>query len=79
MRRTIEEIVHECIVEFEPNEDVDVFDDMPAHTIDKICKKKYGHVNWARFDKIKPAELAGNPCEFDYENGVVYFKNAYLV
>ena len=51
MRRTIEEIVHECIVEFEPNEDVDVFDDMPAHTIDKICKKKYGHVNWARMDK----------------------------
>ena len=49
------------------------------YQIDKICKRKYGHVNWARFDKITPKELLGNPHEFDYENGVVYFKNAYLV
>ena len=62
-----------------PYEADDVLPEIPVHTIDKICKRKYGHVNWARFDKIKPAELAGNPHEFDYENGVVYFKNAYMV
>tara|TARA_R100000808_G_scaffold13601_1_gene32862 strand:+ start:542 stop:772 length:231 start_codon:yes stop_codon:yes gene_type:complete len=56
-----------------------VEEEIPAHTIDKICKQKYGHVNWARFDRITPAELAGNPHEFDYENGVIYFKNAYMV
>ena len=53
--------------------------DIPAHVADKICKRKFGHTNWARVDKLTPAELAGNPCEFDHENGVVYFKNAYLV
>jgi len=62
-----------------PYEADDVTPEIPVHTIDKICKRKYGHVNWARFDKIRPAELAGNPHEFDYENGVVYFKNAYMV
>ena len=52
---------------------------MPAHTIDKICKKKFGHVNWARMGQMTPEDLIGNPHEFDYENGVIYFKNAYMV
>lgn len=52
---------------------------IPAHTIDKLCKKKFGHTNWARMEQMSPEDLAGNPHEFDYENGVIYFKNAYMV
>ena len=62
-----------------PYEADDVFLDIPAHTIDKLCKKKYGHTNWARMGQMAPEELVGNPCEFDYENGVIYFKNAHMV
>jgi len=53
--------------------------DVPAHTIDKICKKKYGHTNWARMGQMSPEELIGNPCDFDYDNGVIYFKSAHMV
>ena len=53
--------------------------DLPAHSIDKLCKKKYGHTNWARMGQMTPEELIGNPHEFDYENGIIYFKNANLV
>ena len=62
-----------------PYEADDVLPEIPMPTIDKICKRKYGPTNWARFDKMSPAALAGNPHEFDYENGVIYFKNAYMV
>ncbi len=51
----------------------------PAHTIDKICKKKFGHTNWARMGQMSPEDLLGNPHEFDYENGVIYFENAHMV
>ena len=57
----------------------DVFPDVPAHTIDKLCKQKYGHTNWARMGMMSPTDLVGNPCEFDYINGVIYFKNKVLV
>ena len=53
--------------------------DFPAHSIDKLCKKKYGHTNWARMGQMTPEELIGNPHEFDYENGIIYFKNANIV
>ena len=53
--------------------------DMPAHQVDRICKKKYGHTNWARMSQISPVELAGNPCDIDYHEGIVYFKNRTLV
>ena len=62
-----------------PYEANDSFPDIPAHTIDKLCKTKFGHTNWARMGLISPEELVGNPCEFDYENGIIYFKKAYLV
>jgi hypothetical protein len=62
-----------------PYEAVDPLTDIPSHSIDKLCKKKYGHTNWARMGSMTPEELAGNPCEFDYSNGVIYFKNATLV
>ena len=55
------------------------FLDVPAHTIDKLCKKKFGHTNWARMGQMTPEELLGNPCEFDYENGIIYFKSSTLV
>jgi len=53
--------------------------DLPAHSIDKLCKKKYGHTNWARMGSMTPEELIGNPCDFDYENGVIFFKSAHMV
>jgi hypothetical protein len=28
---------------------------------------------------MTPEELMGNPCEFDYENGIIYFKKSHLV
>jgi hypothetical protein len=28
---------------------------------------------------MTPEELLGNPHEFDYENGVIFFKNAHMV
>tara|TARA_R100001224_G_C4002147_1_gene143092 strand:+ start:403 stop:648 length:246 start_codon:yes stop_codon:yes gene_type:complete len=55
------------------------FVDMPAHLVDKICKKKFGHTNWARMSQMSPIELAGNPCDIDYVEGIVYFKNRTLV
>ena len=62
-----------------PYEADDVFLDVPAHTIDKMCKAKFGHTNWARMGQMSPEDLIGNPHEFDYENGVIYFKNAHMV
>ena len=53
--------------------------DLPSHSIDKLCKKKYGHTNWARMGQMSPEDLVGNPHEFDYENGVIYFENAHMV
>jgi hypothetical protein len=28
---------------------------------------------------MSPEDLVGNPHEFDYENGVIFFKNAHMV
>ena len=53
--------------------------DLPANTVDRICKKKYGHTNWAWMGQMTPTDLVGNPCEFDYTNGVIYFKNETLI
>ena len=54
-------------------------EELGTHTIDKLCKAKFGHTNWARMGQMSPEDLAGNPCEFDYENGVIFFKNAHMV
>ena len=62
-----------------PEEAGDEFSGLPAHSIDKLCKKKYGHTNWARMGQMSPEDLVGNPHEFDYENGVIFFKNAHMV
>ena len=62
-----------------PYEAVAPLIDIPAHTIDKICKKKFGHTNWARMGQMSPEDLVGNPHVFDYENGVIYFENAHMV
>ena len=53
--------------------------DLPGHTVDKICKKKYGHTNWARMGSLTPEELHNNPCEIDYDEDIIYFKNATMV
>jgi len=57
----------------------EVFPDVPSHTLDKWCQEKYGHTNWVRMGMMSPTDLVGNPCEFDYINGVIYFKNKILV
>ena len=62
-----------------PYEAEDMFPEIPAHTIDKMCKIKFGHTNWARMGQMSPEDLVGNPHEFDYENGVIFFKNAHMV
>ena len=62
-----------------PYEAADPLIDIPSHTIDKLCKKKYGHTNWARMGQLSPEDLLGNPHVFDYENGVIFFKNAHMV
>ena len=53
--------------------------DLPASTVDRICKKKFGHTNWARMGAIFPEELGRNPHELDYLEGIVYFKHPRLV
>jgi hypothetical protein len=40
---------------------------------------KFGHKNWVRMDRIHPSETAKNPCEIDYEAGIVYFKHEVLI
>lgn len=58
---------------------IDALSEVPPHTVDKLCKAKFGHTNWARMGQMSPEELLGNPHEFDYENGIIYFKNSHLV
>ena len=58
---------------------LEISSEIPSHTVDKICKKKYGHTNWVRMGVMTPADLVGNPCEFDYNDGIIYFKNEILV
>ena len=53
--------------------------ELTTSQIDKICKKRYGHTNWVRADRMTPIELAGNPHYFDHKKGVIYFKNAKLL
>lgn len=59
--------------------DKEILVDTPASTIDRICKAKYGHTNWARMGAISPEDLTRNPFEIDYEEGIVYFKNSITV
>ena len=53
--------------------------DTPAHIVDKWCKEKYGHTNWGRMGVMSPEDLLGNPHDFDFDEGIIYFKNAHLV
>ena len=53
--------------------------DMPSHVADKICKSKFGHTNWVRLSQSSPTDLIGNPCEIDYTEGIIYFKNRTLI
>ena len=53
--------------------------DLPASTVDRICKQNYGHTNWARMSAISPEELQKNPADIDYNEGIIYFKNSTTV
>ena len=41
-----------------------------------MCKAKFGHTNWARMSAVTPFDLHNNPCDIDYENGIVFFHKA---
>jgi len=56
--------------------DKEILIDLPSSTIDRICKSKFGHTNWARMGAITPEELQRNPADIDYIEGIVYFKNS---
>ena len=59
--------------------DKEIIVDLPASTVDRICKQKFGHTNWDRMGSISPEELTRNPFEIDYQEGIVYFKNSTTV
>ena len=66
-KNTVDEFEIEWIPEDTgaPYEVDDSLSDIPSHSIDKLCKKKFGHTNWARIGQMSPEELLGNPHEFD--------------
>ena len=51
-------------------------EELGTHTIDKMYKAKFGHTNWARMSAVTPFDLHNNPCDIDYENGIVFFHKA---
>ena len=56
--------------------DKEIMVDLPASTVDRICKQNYGHTNWARISAISAEELHKNPAVIDYDEGIIYFKNS---
>lgn len=44
--------------------------------INRICKRRYGHTNWARLTTVNIASLKLNPGDINYAEGVFYFHNA---
>ena len=62
-----------------PYDAADILPDIPSHTIDKMCKKKFGHTNWVRMGAVSVDELVHNPHVIDYLEGIVYFKNPTMV
>jgi len=60
---------------------IDAFNnsDLPTFMIDKLCKKSFGHTNWARMSAVEVKDLVMNPAIIDYDEGIVYFKNERLV
>jgi|TARA_R110002153_G_scaffold12068_1_gene45813 hypothetical protein len=59
--------------------DKEIMVDLPASTVDRICKQNYGHTNWARISAISAEELHKNPAVIDYDEGIIYFKNSTTV
>ena len=53
--------------------------DLPTFMIDKLCRKSFGHTNWARMSAVEAKDLIMNPAVIDYDEGIVYFKNKRLV
>ena len=75
-----EEFEIEWIPEGEENTgDKEIMVDLPASTVDRICKQNHGHTNWARISAISPEELHKNPAVIDYDEGIIYFKNSTTV
>lgn len=45
--------------------------------IDKMCKQKYGHDNWAILGTVTYDEfLVNEVAHVDYDEGVIFFKRA---
>lgn len=68
----------EIIWEPEKSED-SFYVDLPTCHVDRICQKKYGHTNWARMGAVTPEDLLKNPHVFDFDEGIVFFKESRLV
>ena len=45
--------------------------------IDKMCKQKYGHDNWAIIGTVTEEEMQVNEVAYiDHDEGVIFFKKA---
>ena len=62
-----------------PYKEYEVFVDLTSEQVDKLCKKKYGHTNWARMGAVTPEDLLKNSHVLDFDEGLVYFKEARTV
>jgi len=62
---------------FEIDENMDLIPiDEPQVTIDKRCKRKYGHTNWCRMGTLSDEETRLNPIAgVDDVKGIIYFRN----
>ena len=62
-----------------PYQELDLFVNLTSEQVDKLCKNKYGHTNWARMGAVTPDDLLKNPHVLDFDEGLVYFKESRLV
>ena len=50
---------------------------LERQSIDRLCKKKYGHDNWAIIGTVTEEEMQVNEVAYiDHDEGVIFFKKA---
>ena len=66
---------------YDAGEKIDTFmqSALPQFMIDKMCKKEFGHTNWARLTAVPVKDLIMNPHIIDYDEGIIYYKHDRLV
>ena len=55
--------------------------DTPSHIVDKLCKKKYGHTNWARMGVMSHEHVAS---QFSFRKNIqtlsyLHFRYVFLI